>query len=131
MTLTELRAVLDTSAVLAVIFAEPGADRVIPLLGSSAISSVNLCEVVAKLCERTASASEIEREVTRLELLVMPFDESLGHQAGLLHLTTRGRNISLGDRACLVIARRMGLPAYTGDRTWAELGVDVMVELIR
>lgn len=100
MTLTDLRAVLDTSAVLAVIFAEPGADRVIPLLGSSAISSVNLCEVVAKLCERTASASEIEREVTRLELLVVPFDESLGHQAGLLHLTTRGRN-NLARRPCL------------------------------
>ena len=131
MTPTDIRAVLDTSAVLAVIFAEPGADHVIPLLGFSAISSVNLCEVVAKLCERNASASEIEREVERFELLVVSFDEFLAFDAGVLHIKTKGRNISLGDRACLVTARRMDLPACTGDRQWMDLDLDVTIELIR
>jgi PIN domain nuclease of toxin-antitoxin system len=117
--------------VLAVVFSEAGADRVVPFIGAAAISAVNLAEVVAKLCERGAPDDEIERELNRLALTVVPFDEVLGFEAGNLHRATRGKSISLGDRACLVTARRLGVPAVTGDRAWAELDFDVAVELIR
>ncbi len=131
MTAAAVRAVLDTSAVLAVIFSEAGAERVVPFLGVSAISAVNLAEVVAKLCERDAPAGEIDRELSRLDLIILPFDEALGFEAGMLHRLTKGRNISLGDRACLVTARRLWVPVLTGDRGWAELGLDIPIELIR
>jgi PIN domain nuclease of toxin-antitoxin system len=52
-------------------------------------------------------------------------------EAGLLHRFTKGRDISLGDRACLVTARHFGVPAVTGDRGWQHLDVGVEVELIR
>jgi len=42
---------LDASAVLAVLISEPGEKKVIPLLSDSAVSSVNLSEVAAKLLE--------------------------------------------------------------------------------
>ena len=125
------RAVLDSSAVLSVVFAEPGADYVTRFLGSAGISAVNLAEVVSKLTERRAPPDMVGRELDRLGLQVIAFDERLGWDAGVLHKLTRGRNVSLGDRACLATARSFKLPAVTGDRTWADLGLDVQIEFIR
>jgi PIN domain nuclease of toxin-antitoxin system len=101
------------------------------MLGSAAVSAVNLGEVVSKLCERGIPDDEIRRELDRLRLTVLPFDEVLGLEAGMLHRTTRGANISFGDRACLVTARRLGLPAVTADRPWTSLGLGIAVEIIR
>ena len=44
---------------------------------------------------------------------------------------TRRLGLSLGDRACLALARTRGKPAVTADRAWAELDVDITVRLIR
>ena len=44
--------VLDSSAVLAVIHAEPGADVVIEALDDAIVSAVNHAEVITKLVER-------------------------------------------------------------------------------
>jgi PIN domain nuclease of toxin-antitoxin system len=41
--------------------------------------------------------------------------------------------LSLGDRACLALARRLDVPALTSDRSWQAIAaqVGVRVELIR
>jgi ribonuclease VapC len=53
----------------------------------------------------------------------------------LSKLAEVGRNptaVSLGDRACLALALRLGLPALTADRRWLDLeGVDADVRAIR
>ena len=46
--------VLDASALLALLLAEPGAARVAALLPDATVSAVNLSEVVAKLAEHGA-----------------------------------------------------------------------------
>ena len=71
------------------------------------------------------------RSVERLRLKVLPFGEAMAVETGLLHRFTKGRDISLGDRACLVTARHFGVPAVTADRSWAELDIGVRVEVIR
>ena len=38
---------------------------------------------------------------------------------------------SLADRACLALAMRLGLPALTTDRAWAELDLPVEVVVLR
>ncbi|MBI3977092.1 MAG: hypothetical protein HY331_02795 [Chloroflexi bacterium] len=48
--------------------------------------------------------------------IFVDFDADLAYQAGLLHPATRQAGLSLGDRACLALARRLGLPALTADR---------------
>jgi ribonuclease VapC len=116
---------------LAIIFSEAGADRVIPLLGGVAASSVNFGEVVTKRCERGSSDDEIRGELRRLALVIVPFDETLAFEAGMLHRMTRGKNISFGDRACLATARQLDVPAVTADRPWANLGLGIRIELIR
>jgi PIN domain nuclease of toxin-antitoxin system len=47
--------VLDSSAILAVLNLEKGAEKVAPLLSNSIVSSVNVAEVLTKLVERNIS----------------------------------------------------------------------------
>jgi hypothetical protein len=51
-------AVLDSSAVIAVLRAEPSADRVTAVLQGALRPAVKLAEIVTKLCEQGMSASE-------------------------------------------------------------------------
>jgi PIN domain nuclease of toxin-antitoxin system len=53
--------------------------------------------------------------------------------AGHLRPATRGAGLSLGDRSCLALARTLGLPALTADRSWLGVAdaVGVRVEMIR
>jgi PIN domain nuclease of toxin-antitoxin system len=37
----------------------------------------------------------------------------------------------LGDRACLALALRLGLPVMTADRIWGKVTLGVDVQLIR
>lgn len=39
--------------------------------------------------------------------------------------------LSLGDRACLALARTRGVPAMTSDRTWTQLQIGIEIRLIR
>ena len=41
------------------------------------------------------------------------------------------RTLSLGDRACLALAKSWGATAWTADRIWAQCSLDVPVQLIR
>jgi PIN domain nuclease of toxin-antitoxin system len=51
-------AVLDSSAVLALLLAEPGADKVRSALPGALLSTVNFAEIVSKLCERGMPADQ-------------------------------------------------------------------------
>ena len=44
---------------------------------------------------------------------------------GLLAPLTKPFGLSLADRACLVLARRLGLPVVTADRAWAKLDLGI------
>ena len=124
-------AVLDASAILALLRAEPGGERVKAVLPRSAISAVNVSEVVAKLSDRGMPESAIRDALGGLGLDVVPFDRSQAYEAGLLRFATRRAGLSLGDRSCLALAIRLGVPAVTADRTWKTLAKGVKVELIR
>jgi PIN domain nuclease of toxin-antitoxin system len=39
--------------------------------------------------------------------------------------------LSLGDRACLALARLRNLPAVTADRAWAKLDLAIPIEVVR
>lgn len=123
-------AVLDASALLALLQDEPGSDRVLESLPGGLISSVNLSEVVAKLAELGIPEPEI-RLALSLGLDVVPFDEALAYSAGTMRPATRSAGLSLGDRACLALARSRSLPALTTDRAWRDIDVGVEVKVIR
>ena len=123
--------VLDASAVLAVVLDEPGGELVRPLIAESLLSAVNLVEVATRLLDFGFPSEELGGRLERLRFRVVPFDEGLALSAGLLRVQTRHLGLSLGDRACLALAQRQGLPVLTADRAWARLDVGVEVVLIR
>lgn len=62
-----------------------------------------------------------------LALTVVPFDEDLAYVAGALRPKTRNRGLSFGDRACVVLGRRLGVPTLTMERAWDGIeGVEVI-----
>ena len=123
--------VLDSSALLAFIHAEPGGDIVAAFVGGAVISSVNHAEVVTKLVERTGSLEAARAALGMASVDVIDFDTAQAEQAGALVTRTRSRGLSLGDRACLTLAAREAAPVLTADRIWATLKLDVEVRLIR
>ena len=126
-----IRWVLDASAVLALLRGEPGADIVGQAIVSSILSSVNASEVAAKLIALGASPEIATQTIAELACAIVDVDAALGLRAGAPYATTRHRGLSLGDRICLALAEREGVPALTADRAWAELAIGVDISLIR
>lgn len=123
--------VLDASAVLAVLFREPGAEFVIRRAQGAAMSAINYAEVIARVVQEGFDPVAADREIVRLRFDIVPFDRSLAHRSGVLRAETRALGLSLGDRACLALAERLGGTVLTGDRHWARLDLGIPIELIR
>jgi len=123
--------VLDASALLALLQEESGAKKVEAVLPGAAIGTVNLAEVVGKLRDVGMPEEEIQEAIGALGLEVIPFDEELGYQTGFLYPGTKGRGLSLGDRACLALGLQLHLPVVTADRSWLGLKLGVEVKTIR
>jgi ribonuclease VapC len=123
-------AVLDSSALLALLFAEPGADRVAAALPDAIVSAINLAETAAKLQDRGLDEATARAAVAATGVRIVPFSEDLAWIAARLRASTRDAGLSLGDRACLALAIDRGASVYTTDRAWAGAGVDGVV-LIR
>ena len=120
-------AVLDLSAILAILNNEPGADAVEEMLDDALVSTVNYAEVVAKLVERGGTSAQAQSVLRSIALTTSNFDILLAQRTGALRAETEKRGLSLGDRACLALAEREGVPALTGDRNWvgAVSGIEI------
>ncbi len=123
--------VLDASAVLALLFSEPGSEQVSRVIGNASVSAVNLAEVACKLVERGDDADAACVKITRLGFDIAPFDLAQARETALLHDATRKHGLSLGDRACLALGKSAGKPVLTADRVWADANVGVEIRLIR
>ena len=113
---------LDASALLALVFNEPGQEKVSAVIDRAYIHSVNVAEVVAKLIREGVPRAEAEQTIEELKLDI---DEELpARQAALsgeLVAKTRQQGLSLGDCVCLTVAASNGSIAVTADHRWQEL----------
>jgi len=125
------RAVLDASALLALLQGEPGAAEVAEMIPDVAMSAINLSEVVTKLIERGLPEADAHVAVEGLGIQFVDFDREQAYEVASMRPSTRAIGLSLGDRACLVLARRLGLPAVTTDRAWTRARVGVAVRVAR
>jgi ribonuclease VapC len=124
-------AALDASALLAMLFGEPGAEEVADAIADgAAISAVNFSEVATVLVRREQDARQTLGPV-REQVVVEPFSDADALAAAALYRKTVSKGLSLGDRACLALAQRLGVPAVTAERAWEELALDIRVHLIR
>jgi ribonuclease VapC len=124
-------AVLDSSAILAVVFNEPGDEVVIPLLKGGLLSTVNSAEVHTRLVLRGLNADFAWRRVMALGCEIRFFDDVQARLAGELAPKTRPLGLSLGDRACLALAIQRKAVVYTTDAAWKNLNLGIEINVIR
>jgi PIN domain nuclease of toxin-antitoxin system len=125
-------AVLDASAVLALLRREVGWEAVAQaIVAGSAMSAVNLAEVVGRLAEDGMDEVDIREVIDRLDVEVISFGADQAFRGGVLQPLTRTLGLSLGDSACLALAESMNLPAITADRIWASLPLPIQVQVVR
>ena len=127
------RTVFDTSALLAFLWQEPGHEIVEQALGedNGAISAANVAELFAKLIDRGFPADEIDALFANLGLEIIALDATQAKASAMLRTATRAHGLSLGDRACLALARTLNAVALTADRAWLDIDVGVTVSCIR
>ncbi len=110
---------------------ELGAEIVEGVVEAAAISTVNWSEVYQRSLARGVDVTGLRSELEALGLSVLPFAAEDAEQAAELWLSTREAGLSLGDRACLALALRLGAPALTADRSWIGLDLGVEVRAVR
>lgn len=125
--------VLDASAVIALLKGERGGKKVAEALADAAIGVINHAEVVSHYVHLGAPIEEVRTMLGALPMTIIPADEALAWEAGALRSATSEAGLSLGDRFCLALAKRLQVPVYTADRVWKDVAaaVGVKVTMIR
>ncbi len=123
--------ILDASALLAFLLAEPGQDQVAEaLLHQPSMTTVNFAEVAAKYVQRGARA-QAGSLAERLPVIMVPVDTDLALRSALMADVTKPFCLSLGDRICLALGARSGLPVLTADRAWSDVADRVGAQVIQ
>jgi ribonuclease VapC len=123
--------VFDSSVLIAILRQEPGSKVGEQSLNEALISTVNLAEVATYLARNSVPTETINEALAAFPIEVVPFDREQGLIAGYLYPACKSLGLSLGDRACLALAKSKRLPVLTADKAWLELEIDVSVKSIR
>ena len=122
--------VLDASALLALFNEEPGADEVMKAFNQPCLlSAVNHTEVLTKLLDKGLSPADAATVMTSVELQIVAFDAAQSADAAWQRGVTRAVGLSLGDRACLALARAKNAVVLTADKPWLKVAKAVGVEV--
>ena len=120
---------LDASALLALLYEEPGQDLVhAAIVSGAAMSAANLSEVSARMLQDGWRLSEVSETIKSLRLHIVQVDWEVALLGSQYRIATKHLGLGLSDRLCLATARIRGLPVLTADRTWHKVqlkGVDV------
>lgn len=128
-------AMLDASAMVAVLCQEPGHDVVERILESGRAATTPLAMTEAlNVCRRKSHPldnAKLRGILARDGLHVEPVTEadvdgmldalSCAEDHRRAHPKRRGGTLSLADAACITMGRRLGLPVVTSDRLWVDV----------
>ena len=126
-----MSSVLDASAVLAYLHREPGWEVVQPRLEGASLCAVNWSEVAQKTTQKGLDAGRVREFLLELGLEIAPFSTDHAEITAKLWQQTQQLGLSLADRACLALAIERQTAVLTADRAWADLKLEVAVELLR
>ncbi len=113
---------LDASALLAVLFGEPGSGAVERIIDDCTIHAVNLAETMRKLLQTGVPLRRAEEILDSLDLdvnTILTATEALA--AGRLAFHARISGLSIGDCVCLSVSAQTGQTAVTADRRWSSI----------
>ncbi len=108
---------------------EPGTDQAEPMLMDGVIGAANWSEVLQKARQHGAPADIVARLLATFGLRVEHVTARDAERAA--ELWTAGGKLSLGDRLCLALGLRLGVPVATADEAWAGLEAGPAIIVIR
>ena len=108
--------VLDSSAVLAFLGGEAGADSVEEVLEGAIISAANWSEIAQKTVFNGGDWGVASSLLASYGVEVVSVTQEDAELAA--SLWTKGSGLSLADRLCLALSLRIGEPAITADSAW-------------
>jgi PIN domain nuclease of toxin-antitoxin system len=119
--------VIDASVVLAWLQDEPGADDAEPMIMEGVIGAANWSEVLQKSRQHGVAPELVARLLASFGLNVSDVTRADGEAAA--DLWSAHPPLSLGDRLCLALGIRLGVPVATMDGAWSgiENGPTVVV----
>lgn len=138
-------ALLDASALVAVLLQEPGHEAVEAVLatGRAATTSLGLAETL-HVCRRREHELDSRALRTVLESMALHVESVIDADADAIVAVlatadasraaaggARVPTLSIADATCIAVARRLDLPVVTADRFWSELDLDVVVRQFR
>jgi PIN domain nuclease of toxin-antitoxin system len=123
--------VVDASVVLAAVLGEPGHEALLDLHEPALLSAVNLAEARTRLADNGFDRQSIDTSIGLVNVHVVDFDAELAAISADLRPATKAAGLSLGDRACLALARKRGAIALTADRAWAGVRAQVEIRFVR
>lgn len=119
--------VVDSSALLAILFAEAGAEQLAALLAQAEqpmMSAVNYTECLIHLLDRApAAADTLEQALANFALDIVPVDRSLASAAARARLRFP---INLGDCYAYALAKQRGVMLLTLDQDFAKTDVSLV-----
>ncbi|APX67871.1 type II toxin-antitoxin system VapC family toxin [Sphingomonas sp. LK11] len=122
--------VLDASAILALLKGERGASKVASVIADASVCAINQAEVISHFVHLGAPLDDVRAMLAALPYTVVAADDALAWDAGNLRAATSSAGLSLGDRFCLALAKRLGVAAYTADKAWRDIAGDVAVKIV-
>jgi PIN domain nuclease of toxin-antitoxin system len=99
-------------------------------MSQAVMSAVNVSEVATKAIEHGATVEQTLGVLDSLKMHILPFDGDDAYLAASLRPLTAPAGLSLGDRCCLALGKRLGAPIYTADGGWRGLEDTVKLELV-
>lgn len=114
--------VVDTSALLAFVFDEPGGPRFLGMIGEKPVmSTVCWSEVSQKALAHGVSPSDAGRVAAAAGLDFAPLTFARAERLAGLWQQTRELGLSLAERACLSLGLELGCPVVTAVGAWQQL----------
>ncbi len=127
--------VMDASAMLALMQAEKGWEIVDHLIREEecVASCVNIAEVGTKMIDKGLAPAQLVRSLKETDVQPIDFDLDQSTLCAQLRVSTKHAGLSLGDRACLALAKLMNGTAVTADRAWLDIAetTQIKVKMIR
>lgn len=109
---------------------ERGSESVRGALTDGIVTAANWAEILQKANQHGGDADEVGLLLRSLGLEVVNVTREDGEMAA--SMWTKDLPLSLGDRLCLAVAARLGLPAMTADTQWERIAIKGLdIEVIR
>ena len=122
---------LDASALLAFLLRERGHQKVREVLEESCMSTVNFSEALGCFGRAGQDVRLIAKNLLAMPVELVEFSTDQATIAAGLAQMTREAGLSLGDRACLALARERRIPALTADQAWSRLQLGIEIQTVR